>query len=206
MPTTRTRAYFYAKSSLSETDFDDLVYSLLCDEDASAFGRSLLAAANAAAARALIVPAEVPTGTVLPFAGVAAGLPSGYLFCNGASLLRADYADLFAVIGTTYGAADGTHFTLPDLTTRFLKGASADGDVGDTGGAVGHSHTDNTGGTTTGVTVSVPAAAAGKTDGATAVGATGAATVTDPGHAHGIALANADSQPPYIRMWHIIKT
>ena len=33
---------------------------------------------------------------------------------NGASLLRADYSDLYAKIGVMYGAADGTHFYLPD--------------------------------------------------------------------------------------------
>lgn len=60
--------------------------------------------------------AALPAGTIQMFAGSAA--PTGWLFCNGASLLRADYPDLFAVIGTTYGAADGTHFTLPDLRGR----------------------------------------------------------------------------------------
>lgn len=48
--------------------------------------------------------------------------PTGYLECNGASLLRASYADLFSAIGTYYGAADGTHFTLPDYRGRFLRG------------------------------------------------------------------------------------
>ncbi len=48
--------------------------------------------------------------------------PTGWLECNGASLLRASYADLFAVIGVTFGAADGTHFTLPDLRGKFVRG------------------------------------------------------------------------------------
>jgi len=48
-------------------------------------------------------------------------VPSGYLECNGASLIRADYANLFAVIGTLYGAADGTHFNLPDYRGRFPR-------------------------------------------------------------------------------------
>ena len=39
----------------------------------------------------------------------------GWLVCNGASLLRSGkYANLFAALGTAYGAADGTHFSLPD--------------------------------------------------------------------------------------------
>lgn len=41
-----------------------------------------------------------------------------WLACDGASLLRSDYPDLFAVIGTIYGAADGTHFNLPDMRGR----------------------------------------------------------------------------------------
>lgn len=56
------------------------------------------------------------TGTVLPFAGTAA--PTGWLLCYGQSLLRADYPNLFTAIGTTYGAADGTHFNVPDLRGR----------------------------------------------------------------------------------------
>lgn len=40
---------------------------------------------------------------------------------NGASLLRNDYPELFAVIGTTYGASDGTHFNLPDDCGRFER-------------------------------------------------------------------------------------
>lgn len=54
----------------------------------------------------------LPVGLVLPYAGsVIPATP--WLLCNGASLLRSDYPALFAAIGTTYGAADGTHFNLP---------------------------------------------------------------------------------------------
>jgi len=49
-------------------------------------------------------------------------VPQGYLECNGASLLRASYPELFAVLGTTYGTADGTHFNLPDLRGTFVRG------------------------------------------------------------------------------------
>ena len=67
------------------------------------------------------IPSLTPAGAVIAFAGSAA--PGGWLICNGASLLRASYAALFAVIGTTYGAADGTHFALPDLRGRAPIGA-----------------------------------------------------------------------------------
>jgi microcystin-dependent protein len=61
-----------------------------------------------------------PVGSViaLPYATV----PSGYLECDGSSLLRASYSALFAVISDDYGAADGTHFNLPDYRGKFLRG------------------------------------------------------------------------------------
>ena len=205
MPTTRTRSYFYAKASLVEADFDDLVYSALMYEDSSAIGRSILGAADAAAVRALISASDaVPTGTVIQWAGVAAGIPSGYILCNGASLLRASYAALFGVIGTSFGAADGTHFNVPDLSASFVKGASADGDVGDVGGSATHGHSDTTGSANTLISVSVPGATA--MAGGAAVGASGAATVTDPGHSHPIALSAVNNEPPYARMYFLIKT
>jgi len=56
-------------------------------------------------------------GEIIPFA--ASTSPSDkWLPCDGASLVRADYPDLFAVIGTTYGSVDGTHFNVPDLRGR----------------------------------------------------------------------------------------
>jgi microcystin-dependent protein len=62
------------------------------------------------------------------------------MLANGRSLLRIDYPDLFAAIGTIYGAADGTHFSLPDLRSRFVYGAAAAdlSDVGSQGGEAAH--------------------------------------------------------------------
>lgn len=56
----------------------------------------------------------------------------GTMECTGASLLRADFPDLFAKIGVNYGSADSLHFTLP-LTTdtgRFLRSRSGSLAVG----------------------------------------------------------------------------
>jgi len=61
-------------------------------------------------------------GELIPYAGSVLPDPN-WLFCDGASLLRADYPDLFAVVGTTYGAADGSHFNLPDLRGRTALGS-----------------------------------------------------------------------------------
>ncbi len=72
--------------------------------------------ANTAAIAALsTLPGEIKiwsTGTA----------PAGYLECDGSSMLRATYTDLFDVIGVIYGNVDGTHFNLPDYRGRFLRG------------------------------------------------------------------------------------
>lgn len=68
----------------------------------------------------------MPTGVVLPYAGSSA--PSGYTLCFGQAVSRTTFAALFAVIGTTYGAGDGsTTFNLPDLRGRVVAGADAMG-------------------------------------------------------------------------------
>lgn len=70
----------------------------------------------------------MPTGTVLSFAGNT--IPENYLLCDGSAVSRSTYADLFKVIGTTYGAGDGSStFNLPNLVDRFVEGGSASGGV-----------------------------------------------------------------------------
>ena len=65
--------------------------------------------------------AAVPTGSVHQMATTTA--PAGYLKCNGAAISRTTYADLFAIIGTTWGAGDGsTTFNVPDLRGEFVRG------------------------------------------------------------------------------------
>jgi microcystin-dependent protein len=63
-------------------------------------------------------------GEIVCFAG-SASPDSGWLPCDGSSLLRADYPTLFAVIGTTYGSVDSTHFNLPDLRGRTVVDAGS---------------------------------------------------------------------------------
>jgi microcystin-dependent protein len=53
----------------------------------------------------------------------------GWLKCDGASYLRADYSDLFDVIDVGFGSADGTHFNVPKMDGRIPIGIdSADAD------------------------------------------------------------------------------
>lgn len=77
-----------------------------------------------------------------------ASVPAGWLDCDGAAVSRTTYAALFAAIGTTWGAGDGsTTFTLPDLRRRTLVGAGGTGTatlantVGSRGGAETHTLT-----------------------------------------------------------------
>jgi len=77
------------------------------------------------------IASSIPSGVTWMYMGASA--PTGWLLCDGSSVLRASYAALFAVIGTTYGSADGTHFNLPDLRGRTPVGVG----TGTGGGASG---------------------------------------------------------------------
>ena len=86
----------------------------------------------------------VPAGAVAHFA--MATPPTGWIKANGATVSRSTYAALFAAIGTTFGAGDGTTtFTLPDLRNRMAIGSDSLYVVGATGGSkdaivVSHTH------------------------------------------------------------------
>jgi len=77
-----------------------------------------------------------PVGSMMYYP-VGDSAPSGWMTCHGQVLASADYPELFALIGTTYGGGGG-NFLLPDLRGRFLVVAHALAtgyEVGDTGGA-----------------------------------------------------------------------
>lgn len=90
---------------------------------------------------------NTPTGVIHIFAGSTA--PSGWLICDGSAVSRTTYADLFAVIGTTYGSGDdSTTFNLPNLKGRVAVGLDSDDTdfdtLGETGGSKylqAHNHT-----------------------------------------------------------------
>ena len=65
--------------------------------------------------------AAAPPGLIGAFATLA--VPAGWLKCNGAAISRTAYAQLFAVLGTHYGAGNGsTTFNLPDARGEFIRG------------------------------------------------------------------------------------
>ena len=71
-----------------------------------------------------------PAGLIAPY-GVATA-PTGWLICDGSAVSRTTYSTLFAAIGVTFGAGDGsTTFNLPDMRGRAPVGTG----TGDASGA-----------------------------------------------------------------------
>lgn len=61
----------------------------------------------------------IPTGIRVAYS--ATEIPSGWLRCNFAAVSRSDYAPLFARIGTTFGAGDGsTTFNVPNEPNNII--------------------------------------------------------------------------------------
>jgi microcystin-dependent protein len=105
------------------------------------------------ATTAFVLANGAPTGSVIMWTTNTP--PSGWLLCDGTSVLTSTYAALFGVVGYTFGGSGGS-FTLPDFRNRFPVGSGDSYALAATGGSanssvVSHSHT---------------------------------ATVTDPGHLH----------------------
>jgi microcystin-dependent protein len=101
-------------------------------EAAAAVAQAQAAAASDSADRAEAAAAEAgdltallaflwPVGAYMEFAGAAA--PANFLACQGQAVSRTTYSALFGVIGTTYGAGDGsTTFNLPKFDDgRFMR-------------------------------------------------------------------------------------
>lgn len=66
---------------------------------------------------------DMPVGTITGYAGTTA--PSGWLLCDGAAVSRTTYAELFGVVGTTYGSGDGsTTFNVPDSSGFIILASS----------------------------------------------------------------------------------
>lgn len=67
------------------------------------------------------VASSVPVGSIVSYAVDVE--PPGFLICNGRAVSRTQYSALFSVLGTTYGAGDGsTTFNIPDFRGKFLRG------------------------------------------------------------------------------------
>jgi len=155
----------------------------------------------------------VPVGAVLVWSTATA--PTGYTLCDGSAISRTTFADLFAVVSTTFGIGDGsTTFNVPDMRGRLpvgkdnLGGSSANrvtdteaDTIGSSEGAEdttlttaqlpGHTHTfgvfDN------------------DTAGGRAADASGSQTGTETTSSTGSGNAH-NNMNPYLTMGYIIKT
>lgn len=143
--------------------------------------------------------------------------PSGFLLCTGAAVSRTIYAALFAVIGTTFGAGDGTTtFNLPDFDNRFPVGAGDLYTVAATGGSkdavvVSHTHTVTDSGHTHGIAYEGrllysggggnPGTAFGGSANQATESGTANITVTSAGES-----GTNKNLPPYLSIYFIIKT
>jgi microcystin-dependent protein len=95
----------------------------------------------------------IPTATIVPWSDSA--VPSGFLECDGSAVSRSTYADLFAIVGTTYGSGDGsTTFNVPDLQDNVAVGKSGTKNLASTGGANTVTATGNVGGSTANASLS----------------------------------------------------
>lgn len=85
---------------------------------------------------------SLPIGSIVGFAG--ANPPLGWLTCDGSSISKTTYKELYEIIGTKYGtgSTEGT-FKLPDLRDRVLVGASSNIPLASTGGEKTHTLTVN---------------------------------------------------------------
>ena len=169
----------------------------------------------------------IPTATVVPWTD--SSVPAGFLECNGQAVSRSTYSALFAIIGTTYGAGDGSStFLVPDLQDEVVIGKSNNKALASTGGANTVASTGNVGGSTANATLSTaqlashshgnvlnpgntrvdqfPNAQNSPLGGSGSTGGTGSGT----GHQHNMsATFSGDSTSviqPYIAVIYIIKT
>jgi len=176
--------------------------------------------------------AAPPIGSMTMFAGWTDRPPAGWLPCDGRALVRADYPALFSLLGTNYGAGNGTTtFNLPNMLGRFPVGSGGDGStwwLGKTGGSEtvalttaqvpSHSHS-MTHTHSIAHTHTVPSAAGdstvasgtGATVASSATATTSAASTGTSGGSSETATGNAGSgdshenMPPYVGVVFIIR-
>jgi microcystin-dependent protein len=165
------------------------------------------------ATTAFVVANTSPTGSIVMWPTATA--PTGFLLCNGATANRTTYAALFAVIGTVYGAGDGsTTFNLPNFNNRSPIGAGGLYTAAQTLGSkdavvVSHSHTITDPGHLHTITVPTGGNAAGLTVSNTPFNGTGSTASAVTGitgtNSFGVSGTDANLQPS-LGIFFIIKT
>ena len=139
---------------------------------------------------------SVPPGAILPYGGGTA--PTGYVLCDDSAKSRTDFSALFAIIGTTYGAGNGTTtFNVPDLRDRIPLGKGTNNSTlgAETTGASASAVVATASGSAS-LTLATGTFATSAKDSSTSSAVTG---VTAGGHTHNLTL-------PVQVMNYIIKT
>jgi len=146
----------------------------------------------------------MPVGSIILWPGLDA--PDGWLLCEGDEVLRADYPQLFEAIGTTYGSASGTTFTLPNLLERFPLGVSSSNGLASSGGAKTHTLTTAQIPAHTHPPVSPSAGYMYYAPGAGTVGfTTGASMIASTNSGSAGSGQSHNNMPPYLSLFYIIK-
>lgn len=173
-----------ATSKANQTDLD--VLSAIVATKASQTGLDALSVT--VGALSVTVDTKASQASVNAIAGIPTGaglewftdtLPAGgFLWQNGAAVSRATYAALFGVIGTTFGAGDGsTTFNLPDKRGRVSAGSD------DMGGVTTAARLTTAGSGVDGVTLGASGGAQSHTLTSAQIPAH-THPITDPGHTH----------------------
>ena len=121
-----------AKIGSGVINFDRLAAAAIATQGQAIAGTAtnvLMTPQRVAQAIDALLPPSIPTGGFMFFHATTP--PEGWLLCNGQPVSRSTYAALFSVIGTKYGAGDGSStFNLPNLHHRFLEGTTTTSEVG----------------------------------------------------------------------------
>lgn len=71
-----------------------------------------------------------PIGSIIAWPGSTNPNPSHWKECNGQTLVKEAYPELYAILGTLYGPETPTTFTLPDMREKVVRGSSIAGASG----------------------------------------------------------------------------
>jgi len=129
----------------------------------------------------------IPIGSIVAYIGTRDFLAKenpDYLVADGSKVSAKEYKYLATALGTT-----GDTITLPDYTSRFLKGADASGIVGNNGGSSTHSHSGS---------ISQP------NDDVHNSGE-GGVEANSRFHTHNVSIAESNNEPPYSTVLWIIR-
>lgn len=128
LASTASRTLAGLMSAADKTKLDGLIST-----DATPTAAGYMSAADKNKLDALIMHNILPpVGVVMWVSGNT--VPDGCLAADGAAVSRTTYAELFAVIGTTWGEGDGsTTYNLPDARGRVAEGAQTAGGYNEPG-------------------------------------------------------------------------